>query len=114
MIGNDTLDALNAGPAGRARQLAIAMERLRWLERDPPTTRIDVNTAATFLDYWRDGQHVDRRKVVAGEPDKPTPQLQAPIRRSWSPTRPGGAGFDRREGDGDQEPGWLRGERLRR
>jgi murein L,D-transpeptidase YcbB/YkuD len=31
------------------------------------------------LDYWRDGQHVDRRKVVAGEPDKQTPQIQAPI-----------------------------------
>src|SRR6478672_10855523 len=64
-----------------ARQLAVAMERLRWLERDPPKTRIDVNTAASFLDYWRDGQHVDRRKVINGEADKPTPQLQAPIVR---------------------------------
>jgi murein L,D-transpeptidase YcbB/YkuD len=77
IIGETTLDALNLGPAGLARQLAINMERLRWLERDPPATRIDVNTAATFLDYWRDGQHIDRRNVVAGEPDKQTPQLQA-------------------------------------
>lgn len=81
IIGGDTVDALNAGPAYRARQLAIAMERLRWLPRTPPQTRIDVNTAATFLDYWRDGQHVDHRNVVDGEPDKPTPQLQAPIVR---------------------------------
>jgi len=81
VVGGDTLDALNAGPAYRARQLAIAMERLRWLPRNPPATRIDVNTAATFLDYWRDGQHVDHRKVVDGEPDKPTPQLQGPIVR---------------------------------
>jgi L,D-transpeptidase YcbB len=81
VIGGDTIDALNAGPAYRARQLAVAMERLRWLPRTPPQTRIDVNTAATFLDYWRDGQHVDRREVVAGEPDKPTPQLQGPITR---------------------------------
>ena len=36
VIGGDTLDALNAGPGYRARQLAIAMERLRWLPRDPP------------------------------------------------------------------------------
>lgn len=79
IIGNTTLDALNLGPGGRARMLAIAMERLRWLDRSPPTTRIDVNTAATFLDYWRDGQHVDHREVVAGEPDKATPQIQAPI-----------------------------------
>lgn len=81
IIGGNTLDALNAGPAYRARELAVAMERLRWLQRDPPATRIDVNTAASFLDYWRDGSHVDHRKVVEGETDKPTPQLQAPIVR---------------------------------
>ena len=57
------------------------MERLRWLQRDPPKTRIDVNTAAAVLDYWRDGKHVDRRNVVVGEPDKQTPQLQAPFSR---------------------------------
>ena len=79
IIGDTTLDALNLGPGGRARMLAIAMERLRWLDRSPPATRIDVNTAATFLDYWRDGQHIDHREVVAGEPDKATPQIQAPI-----------------------------------
>jgi murein L,D-transpeptidase YcbB/YkuD len=79
VIGGDTLDALNAGPAYRARQTAIAMERLRWEQREPPQTRIDVNTAAAFLDYWRDGQPTDHRNVVAGEPDKPTPQIQAPM-----------------------------------
>ena len=81
IIAGDTLDVLNLGPAGRARTLAIAMERLRWLTRDPPKTRIDVNTAATFLDYWREGQHIDHRKVVTGEPDKQTPQIQAPFSR---------------------------------
>ena len=50
IIAGDTLDVLNLGPAGRARMLAVAMERLRWLTRVPPKTRIDVNTAATFLD----------------------------------------------------------------
>lgn len=81
VLGKETIEALSTGPAARARQLAVAMERLRWLQRDPPKTRIDVNTAATTLDYWRDGQHVDRRKVVAGESDKPTPQLQSPLYR---------------------------------
>lgn len=81
IIGATTLDALNLGPAGLARQAAINMERLRWLEREPPKTRIDVNIAAAQLDYWRDGEHVDRRNVVAGEPDKQTPQLQAPFSR---------------------------------
>jgi len=81
VLGKETIGALSAGPGYRARQLAVAMERLRWLQRDPPNTRIDVNTAASFLDYWRDGQHVDHRKVINGEGDKPTPQLQAPIVR---------------------------------
>jgi murein L,D-transpeptidase YcbB/YkuD len=81
VLGKETIGALSTGPALRARQLAVAMERLRWLQRDPPKTRIDVNTAASFLDYWRDGQHVDHRKVINGESDKPTPQLQAPIVR---------------------------------
>ena len=79
ILGKETLTAVSVGPALRARQLAVAMERLRWLKRDPPKTRIDVNTAASFLDYWRDGQHIDHRKVINGESDKPTPQLQAPI-----------------------------------
>jgi len=79
IVGGNTLAAVNMGPAGLARECAIAMERLRWLVRDPPGTRIDVNTAATFLDYWRDGQHMDRREIVAGEPDKQTPQIQASI-----------------------------------
>jgi murein L,D-transpeptidase YcbB/YkuD len=81
ILGEETIEALSTGPATRARQLAVAMERLRWLQREPPTTRIDVNTAASTLDYWRDGQHVDHRKVINGEADKPTPQLQAPIYR---------------------------------
>jgi murein L,D-transpeptidase YcbB/YkuD len=81
VIAGDTFEVLNLGPGGFARQLAIAMERLRWLHRNPPPTRIDVNTAAAFLDYWRDGQHLDHRNVVPGEPDKPTPQIQASFKR---------------------------------
>lgn len=107
IIGGNTLDALNAGPGYRARELAVAMERLRWLPRTPPATRIDVNTAATTLDYWRDGQHVDHRKVVVGEADKPTPQLQAPIVRlvanpTW--TVPKGIGVKELA---NKSPAWL-------
>ena len=107
VVGGDTLDALNAGPAYRARQLAVAMERLRWLPRNPPGTRVDVNTAATTLDYWRDGQKVDHRNVVAGQPDKPTPQLQAPIVRlvakpTWNV--PEGIGIKELQ---TKSPAWL-------
>ncbi len=80
-IGPDSIDALNRGPADRARRLAVGLERLRWTDRTPPPTRIDVNTAATFLDYWRDGQHGGQRRVVTGEPEWETPQLQSPMIR---------------------------------
>lgn len=79
VIGNDTIAALNSGPRDRARTLAVAMERLRWLERDPPATRLDVNIAGAYLDYWRDGQLQGRRKVVVGQPGWETPELGAPM-----------------------------------
>jgi murein L,D-transpeptidase YcbB/YkuD len=81
IVGGDALEILNLSDADRARAIAVAMERLRWLERTPPATRIDVNIATARLDYWRDGKIVDSRKVVVGEPDTETPQLQSPIYR---------------------------------
>ena len=81
IIGDDALAILNLSDAERARAIAVNMERLRWLERTPPGTRIDVNLAAARLSYWRDGKLVDTRKVVVGEPDKETPQLGSPIFR---------------------------------
>ncbi|WP_367613599.1 L,D-transpeptidase family protein [Sphingomonas sp. AP4-R1] len=80
VIGADALEILNLSDSDRARALAVAMERMRWLEREPPATRIDVNVAAARLTYWRDGKIVDTRKVVVGEPDTETPQLGSPIR----------------------------------
>ena len=81
VVGPDTLEILNAGAAERARQLAINLERRRWLERKPPETRIDVNTAAAFLEYLRDGAQIDQRRVVVGQPGWETPPLQSPIFR---------------------------------
>jgi murein L,D-transpeptidase YcbB/YkuD len=81
IIGSQALTLLNLSDDDRARAIAVAMERLRWLDRAPPPTRIDVNLAAARLTYWRDGKIADSRKVVVGEPDKETPQLAAPIFR---------------------------------
>jgi murein L,D-transpeptidase YcbB/YkuD len=80
VVSSDTLAVLNGGAGYRARQLAVALERLRWLERSPPATRIDVNTAASFLDYWRGGSHELQLRVINGQPDEwTTPQIQAPM-----------------------------------
>ena len=63
-FANYAKDASNRESAEKARQIAINMERLRWLDRDPPATRIDVNTGAATLEYLRDGALRDKRNVV--------------------------------------------------
>lgn len=65
----------------RARTLALNLERMRWLDRRPAATRIDVNVAATKLWFFKDGEVLDSRKVVAGAPGHETPLLQASFRR---------------------------------
>jgi murein L,D-transpeptidase YcbB/YkuD len=81
VIGSEALEILNLSDAGRARAIAVAMERMRWLDGDAPATRIDVNLASARLTYWRDGKVADNRKVVVGRPETETPQLGSPIYR---------------------------------
>lgn len=81
VIGAEALQILNLSDTDRAKAIAVAMERLRWLDRNVPDTRIDVNIAAARLTYWRDGKIVDTRKVVVGKPETETPQLGSPIYR---------------------------------
>jgi murein L,D-transpeptidase YcbB/YkuD len=81
VIGGATLDILNATARDRARQLAVNLERRRWLARRPAETRIDVNTAAAFLEYWRGGELADSRRVMVGQPGWETPPLASPIVR---------------------------------
>lgn len=76
-IGDKTLAALNNVAVDHAQQLALNMERRRWLAREAPATRIDVNTAAAFLNYVRGGQVAHTARVVVGKHDTATPQLQS-------------------------------------
>jgi len=75
--------ARRAGSAAidRAHTLAVNLERLRWRERQPPATRIDVNTGAATLAYVRDERVVDTRRTVVGDPEHMTPQLGSPLFR---------------------------------
>jgi murein L,D-transpeptidase YcbB/YkuD len=81
LVGEATLAALNDNAQDRARTLAVNLERRRWLVREAPGTRIDVNIAAAELTYWRDGSVADRRRVIVGEPGNETPQLGSPLFR---------------------------------
>lgn len=78
------VDAAGGRPAAeqndRMRTIAVNLERRRWLERTPPRTRIDVNTASTMLVYWRDGTPRDTRRVVVGSAgQRATPSLSSPM-----------------------------------
>lgn len=119
VIGSAALEILNLSDADRARTIAVAMERLRWLDRNPPATRIDVNLASARLAYWRDGKLANTRKVVVGKPETETPQLGSPIYRlvanpTWTVPRSiqskeiagKGAGYLRRN-NMEWKDGWI-------
>jgi murein L,D-transpeptidase YcbB/YkuD len=79
IIGADTQDELMATAEDRARMIATNLERRRWLARFPAAERIDVNTAASLLVYWRNGQTVHASRVVNGKATSATPSLEAPF-----------------------------------
>jgi murein L,D-transpeptidase YcbB/YkuD len=76
-----TVAALDVPAQGRAAQIRANMERLRWLPRQTPPTRIDVNTAAAEMDYYQDGRLVTHMLAASGKPgDDETPMLRSQIK----------------------------------
>ncbi len=63
----------------RLRDIAVNLERLRWLPRQIPADRVWVNTANAQLVLYRDDRPVFTTRVVVGEVDKQTPELQTTI-----------------------------------
>jgi murein L,D-transpeptidase YcbB/YkuD len=78
-LGNATLVELNVPAELRARQIAINLERLRWLPRKIPVDRLWVNTANAQLQLFRNDQPVFTTRVVVGETDKQTPEFSAHV-----------------------------------
>ena len=75
-IGTGTQRSLSASAEDRARQIALNLERRRWLKRDLAPERIEVNTAAAIMVYWKDGAPVHSNRVVCGSPTNQTPSLE--------------------------------------
>jgi len=78
-IGAGTQSSLGASADDRARQIALNLERRRWLKRDVNPERIEVNTAAAIMVYWKDGRPVHSNRVVCGAPATQTPSLEKPF-----------------------------------
>ena len=79
IAGPPTIAALNAPLGQRVMQIEANMERWRWLPRELPATRVQVNIAATVLAVYQDGQPVMAMKAVAGKPGDATPMLTSQI-----------------------------------
>jgi murein L,D-transpeptidase YcbB/YkuD len=71
--------ALNVPAETRAAQLRANLERLRWLPRDQPSTRIVVNSAADTFDFFSDGTVAMHMLAAAGKPGDETPMLTSAI-----------------------------------
>jgi murein L,D-transpeptidase YcbB/YkuD len=78
-IGAATQRSLGASAEDRARQIALNLERRRWLKRSLSPERIEVNTAAAIMVYWKDGRPVHSNRVVVGTPENQTPSLEKPF-----------------------------------
>ena len=78
-IGTGTQRSLSASADDRARQIALNLERRRWLKRVASPERIEVNTAAAIMVYWKDGRPVHSNRVVCGSPENQTPSLEKPF-----------------------------------
>jgi L,D-transpeptidase YcbB len=63
----------------RVRQLAVNLERLRWLPRQMPRDRVIVNAAIARLQLFHDDRPLFTTRVVVGETDKQTPEFQSTI-----------------------------------
>lgn len=75
-IGTGSQRSLSASAEDRARQIALNLERRRWLKREVSPERIEVNTAAAIMVYWKDGRPVHSNRVVCGAPATQTPSLE--------------------------------------
>ncbi|HTZ36096.1 MAG TPA: L,D-transpeptidase family protein [Stellaceae bacterium] len=78
-LGATTLVELNVPAEMRTRQIAVNLERQRWLPRKIPGDRLWVNTANAQLELFRDGQPIFTTRVVVGETDKQTPEFEASV-----------------------------------
>ena len=70
IIGPATLAQINTSPAERARQIAVNLERLRWLNRDLGPRHVLVNLAGFSMAVMENGREAFTSRVVVGKAKK--------------------------------------------
>lgn len=79
IVGPETLRELNVSADDRARQIAVNMERWRWMPEDLGESHILVNIAAFRLDVIEGDRSVLTMKTVVGKEYTRTPFFAARI-----------------------------------
>lgn len=74
-----TLAALNVPVESRIASIMANMERWRWMPRQMPVNRVQVNIAAAVLTVFRGDQPVTSMRAVTGRPGNETPMLVSNI-----------------------------------
>ena len=69
----------DATAEARLRQIAVNLERQRWLPRTLPADRVWVNTATAELTLYRADQPAFATRVIVGQVDKQTPEFRTTI-----------------------------------
>lgn len=76
-LGRQTINAMNVSAAQLARQVAVNMERWRWLPQHLEDNHIVVNVPGAWLEVVDAGRAVLSMRVVVGDPEHPTPAMRA-------------------------------------
>ena len=74
-VGPMTLAALNASPADRAAQIAVNLERMRWLNHPMGQRRIVVNQADFSVTFYDGDTVLFSERVIIGMVDRQTPEF---------------------------------------
>lgn len=77
VAGRTTLAELNHWPEDHVRQIAVNLERWRWLTHDLGTRSVLVNIAAFRLEALENGQPVLPMRVIVGKPYTRTPMFSS-------------------------------------
>ena len=78
-VGAQTLAALNVPVQRRIDSIVANMERWRWLPRELPKHRVQVNIAAAILTVFEGDKPVQSMRAVTGAPSSATPMLESRI-----------------------------------
>ena len=74
-----TLTELNVPVTDRIGSIMANMERWRWMPRELPVNRVQVNIAAAVLTVFEGDAPVASMRAVTGSPTNQTPMLQSAI-----------------------------------